>query len=178
MELFSLKKKYALDKPIPKIEFIKYSPNSLATINNNSSNISICLQREDPYIRLQNSCISLDFEVVKNDDIIYVDTDRIALVNFGPVALFSEAKLTTSSEKHLEKVGNLHIISIMHTSQQQTSELMYEFEESVTIRRQELTDNKTEKRTFFVKIRLTDLFGFADQEKVIWFGLYSYFKTK
>ena len=51
-------------------------------------------------------------------------------------------------------------------SQQQTSELMYGFEESVTIRRQELTNNKTEKGTFFVNIKLIDLFGFADQEKV------------
>ena len=30
----------------------------------------------------------------------------------------------------------------------------------------ELTNNKKEKGTFFVKIKLTDLFGFADQEKI------------
>ena len=52
------------------------------------------------------------------------------------------------------------------TSGQQTSELMYGFEESVAIRRQEITTNKTEKRIFFVNIKLIDLFGFADQEKV------------
>ena len=51
------------------------------------------------------------------------------------------------------------------TSTQQTSQLMYGFEESVTIRRQELTNNKTEKGTFFVRVKLKDLFGFADQEK-------------
>ena len=34
MKLFSLKNKYALDKPIHKIDFINYSPSSLATINN------------------------------------------------------------------------------------------------------------------------------------------------
>ena len=28
-----------MDKPIHKIDFIKYSPSSLATINNNNSNI-------------------------------------------------------------------------------------------------------------------------------------------
>ena len=43
---------------------------------------------------------------------------------------------------------------------------MYGFEESVTIRKQELTNNKTEKGTFFVSIKLIDLFEFADQEKV------------
>ena len=52
------------------------------------------------------------------------------------------------------------------TSNQQTSQLMYGFEESQATRRQELTNNKTEKGTFFVRINLTDIFGFADQEKI------------
>ena len=43
---------------------------------------------------------------------------------------------------------------------------MYGFEESVAIRRHELSNNKTEKGTFFVNIKLIDLFGFAVQEKV------------
>ena len=51
------------------------------------------------------------------------------------------------------------------TSIQQTSQLMYGFEESQATRRQELTNNKTEKGTFFVRRKLTDIFGFADQEK-------------
>ena len=169
MEIFSLKNKYAMDKPIHKIDFIEYSPSSLATINNNNSNISIIFPREDAYICLQNSYISLEFEVFKNDDTRYADGDQISLVNFGPVALFSEAKLTTSSGKHLEKVDNLHPISLIYkllTSNQQTSQLMYGFEESQATRRQELTNNKTEKGTFFVRIKLTDIFGFADQEKI------------
>ena len=164
--MFSLKKKYELDQPIHKIDFIKCSPNTLSTVNKNDSKISISLPREDAYICLQKSYITVDFEVVKNaDDTRYVDNDQIALVNLGPVALFSEAKLTTSSGKHLEKVDNLHTICLMHkllTSQQQTSELLYGFEESVAIRRQELTNIETEKGTFFVKSKLTDLFGFAD----------------
>ena len=52
------------------------------------------------------------------------------------------------------------------TSSQQTSQLMYGFEESTTIRRQELTNNKTDKGTFLVRIKLKDLYGFADQEKI------------
>ena len=69
----------------------------------------------------------------------------------------------------MEKVDSLHIVRIMHkllTSHLHTSELMNEFEKSVAIRRQELTNNNTEKRTFFVKLKLSDLFGFADQEKI------------
>ena len=52
------------------------------------------------------------------------------------------------------------------TNTQQTSQLIYGFEESVTVRRQELTNHKTVKGTFFVRIKLTDLFEFADQEKI------------
>ena len=158
-----------MDKPIHKINFIKYSPSSLATINNNNSNISIIFPKEDAYICLQNSYISLEFEVLKNDDTRYADGDQISLVTFGPVALFSEAKLVTSSGKHLEKVDNLHPVCLVHkllTSNQQTSQLMYGFEESQATRRQELTNNKTEKGTFLVRIKLTDIFGFADQEKI------------
>ena len=43
---------------------------------------------------------------------------------------------------------------------------MYGFEEDINLRRQELTNNKNEKGTFFVRIKLKDLFGFADQEKI------------
>ena len=129
--MFSLKNKYIFEKPIYKIDFIKYSPSSLATINNANSNVSISLPREDAYICLQNSYISVEFEVLKNNNTRYNDGDEIGLVNFGPVALFSEAKLTTSSGKHLEKVENLHPISLMikHlTSGSQTSQLLYGFE--------------------------------------------------
>ena len=171
MEVFSLRTNYDMDKPIHKIDFTKHSPNSLATVNNKNSNNSISLPREDAYICLQNSCTSVDFEVLMQDDTRYADNDQIGLINFGPVALFSETNLTTSSGKHLEKVDNLHTVSLMNkllTSNQQTSELLYGFEESQGTRRQELTNNKTEKGTFFVNIMLTDLFGFADQEKVIY----------
>ena len=167
--MFSLKNKYTLEKPIHKINFIKYNPSSLATINNTNSSISISLPREDAYICLQNSFISLEFEVLKNNNTRYADGDEIGLVNFGPISLFSEAKLTTSSGKHLEKVDNLHLISLMYkllTSTKSTSELLYGFEESTSVRRQELTNNKNEKGTFFVRIKLKDLFGFADQEKI------------
>ena len=67
--------------------------------NNINSNNSISLPREDAYICLQKSYISVDFEVLKNDDTTYTDSDQISLINFRPVALFSEAKLTTSSGK-------------------------------------------------------------------------------
>ena len=59
--MFSSKSKYTLEKPIQKIDFIEYSPSSLATVYNANSNISISLPREGAYICLQNSYISLEF---------------------------------------------------------------------------------------------------------------------
>ena len=50
------------------------------------------------------------------------------------------------------------------TSNQQTSQLMYGFEESENIRRLEPT-NHMEERGFFVRIILTDILGYADHEK-------------
>ena len=118
---------------------------------NTNSNISISLPSEDAYICLHLCYISLEFEVLKETNTRFADGDQISLVNFGPFVIFSEAKVTTSSGKHLEKVDNLHPISLMYkclSSTQSTSQLMYGFEESVTIRRQELTNNKTEKNIF------------------------------
>ena len=77
--IFSLKNRNVLDKPIHKINFVKYSPSSLATVNNNNSNISISLPREDAYICLQDLHISLEIEVLKNDDTRYADNDQIGL---------------------------------------------------------------------------------------------------
>ena len=97
--MFSLKSIFTLEKPIHKIDFKEYSPSSLATVTNANSNISVSLPREDAYTCLQRSFISVEFEVLKNDDTRFIDGDEINLVNFGPIALFSEAKLTTSSGK-------------------------------------------------------------------------------
>ena len=110
-------------KPIHKIDCIKYSPSSSATIDNKNSNISTSLPRENAYIFLQTSYISLEFEVLKNDKTRYVNGEK-SLVNLGPVALFSEAKLVISLGKHLEKVDNLHPTCLMYkllTSTQSTS---------------------------------------------------------
>ena len=47
-----------------------------------------------------------------------------------------------------------------------TSELMYGFELSQVTRRLELPNHKTEKGILHVRIKLTDIFGFANQNKV------------
>ena len=49
-----------------------------------------------------------------------------------------------------------------------TTDLLYGFDSSITRRWEELTNNKEvgEKGTFYNRIRLIDIFGFADQDKI------------
>ena len=97
-----------------KLIFTKDSPSSLATVNNTKSNISISFPRKDAHICLQNSYISIEFEVLKQNNTRYVDNDQISLVNFGPIALFNVAELVTGSGKHLENVDNLHAVCLTY----------------------------------------------------------------
>ena len=92
---FNLKNTKKLSREFYKSDFYRYIPSSLTTVNNNNSNITINLPREDSYISLQKSYILIDFEVTHVDDTKYANGDVISLVNLGPVALFSEAKLVT-----------------------------------------------------------------------------------
>ena len=44
----------------------------------------------------------------------YADNNDIRLVNLGPIALFGDYKLTTSSGKPLEDISHAHIVSLMY----------------------------------------------------------------
>ena len=68
-----------LSRELYKSDFYRYIPSSLATINNNNSNITIHIPREDSYTSLQNSYILNDFEVTHDDDTKYVDANEISL---------------------------------------------------------------------------------------------------
>ena len=71
----------------------------------------------------------------------YADTNENFLVNLGPLALFPEARLSTSSNKHLAKFENLHTVSLMHkrvTSCDNSTDLLYAFDSNITRRRHEL----------------------------------------
>ena len=63
---------------------------------------------------------------------------KVCLVNVGPIACFSEAKLLTSSNKHLEELENLYIVSLIHkllSSSANSTDLLYGFGSSITYRR-------------------------------------------
>ena len=54
----------------------------------------------------------------------YVDGDDIRLVNLGPVALFSNYKLTTCLGKRLEDISHAHFVSLLYKLLHQLEDLM------------------------------------------------------
>ena len=109
---------------------------------------------------------------VKNNR--YVDGNDIRLVNLGPIGLFSNYKLTTSSRKHLENNDHAHIISLMHkllTSSKGSDDLSIGFDRDRTRRRNELTNNKNIKGKYHIRIYLKDVFGFAEYQEKGTYGL-------
>ena len=104
----------------------------------------------------------------------YVDGNDIRLVNLGPVALFSNYKLTTSSGKHIEDVSHAHIVSLMYkllTAAKGCDDLSIGFDRDRTRRRNELTNNKNIKGKYHVRIYLKDVIGFAEHQEKATYGL-------
>ena len=103
--MFKLIEKYQVDRRILLYDHIRYSPSELSTINTANCQIYINKPREDSVVFLLNSYLDLKFDVLHadtNDTKAYgID---IRLVNLGPIALFSNYKLSTFSGKHLENI--------------------------------------------------------------------------
>ena len=171
----NLCEKYEVDRRILKCDYIRYSPSEISTINTGNSQIYINIPREDSVISLLNSYLDLSFDVVHAaNNNRYADGNDIRLVNLGPVALFSNYKLTTSSGKHLEDVSHAHIVSLMYkliTTAKDMNDLSIGFDKDRTRRRNELTNNKNLKGKYHVRIYLKDIFGYAEHQEKATYGL-------
>ena len=167
--MFKLNENYEIDRRILKCDYIRYSPAETSTINTPNSQIYINIPREDSVISLLNSYLDLSFEVIKRaDNSRYANGNDIRLVNLGPVALFSNPKLATSSGKHLEDISHAHLVSLMYkliTSSKDMNDLSIGFDNSRNRRRNELALNKNIKGKYHVKIMLKDVFGFAEHQE-------------
>ena len=97
--MFKLSKKYEINRDILKCDYIRYSPSEISTINTANSQVYINIPREDSVISLLNSYLELNFDVLHAaaPNNRYVNGDDIRLINLGPIGLFSNYKLTTSS---------------------------------------------------------------------------------
>ena len=103
-----------------------------------------------------------------------MDTSDIRLVNLGPIALFSDYNLTTSSGKHLEEISHAHIVSLMYklsTSNKDSEDLSIGFDRSRDRRKRELTNNKTIKGNYHMRVYLKDFFGFSEHQEKGTYGL-------
>ena len=122
-----------------------------------------------------NSHLELNFDVLQAAiSNRYTDANDIRLVNLGPIALFSNYKLTTSSSKHLEEVSHAHIFSSMYkllTSSKDSDDLSIGFDRNRGRRKNELSNNKNIKGNYHIRIYLKDLFGFAEHQTKGTYGL-------
>ena len=173
--MFNLNEKYELNRDILKCDYIRYSPSEISTINTTNSQVYINIPREDSVISLFNSYLELDFDVLHaGTNNRYADGNDIRLVNLGPIGLFSNYKLTTSSGKHLENIDHAHIVSLMYkllSSSKGSDDSSIGFDRDRGRRQRALTNNKTQKGKFHVRIYLKDVFCFAEYQEKATYGL-------
>ena len=173
--MFKLNENYEVDRRILKCDYIRYSPSETSTIKTSNSLIYNFIPREASVISLLNTYLDLNFEVIKKaDDSRYANGNYIKLLNLGPIALFSNFKLTTSSGKHGEDISHAHFVSLMYkliTSSKNNDDLSIGFDRSPNRRKNELALNKSVKGKFHLRIMLKDVFGFAEGQKKQIMGL-------
>ena len=173
--MFKLSEKYEINRDILKCDYIRYSPSEISTKNTANSQAYINIPREDSVISLLNSYLELNFDVLHAaTNNRYVDGNNIRLVNLGPIALFSNYKLTTSSGKHLENIDHAHIVSLMYkllSSSKGSDDLSIGFDRDRGRRQREMTNNKTQKGKCHVRFYLKDVFGFAEYQEKATYGL-------
>ena len=173
--MFKLSENYSINRDIKKCDYIRYSPSEKSTINTANSQVYINIPREDSVISLLNSYLELNFDVLHAaTNNRYVDGNDIRLVNLGSIGLFSNYKLTTSSGKHLENIDHAHIVSLMYqllTSSKGSDDLSICFDRDRNRRQRELTNNKSQKGKYHVRIYLKDVFGFAEYQDKGTYGL-------
>ena len=98
-----LSKRYNLSPGILKEKKVKYYPENLSILNTDNSTIRIIVNPQEIYLNLNESELQMEFEVLKTAGTRYADADDIRLVNLAPLALFSEMRLKTNSDKPSKK---------------------------------------------------------------------------
>ena len=169
--MFKLNLNYEVDRRILKCDYIRCAPAEASTINTPNSQIYINIPREDSVLSLLNSYLDLNFEAIKKaDDSRYANGNDIRFINLGPIALFSNFKLTKSSGKHL----HAHIVSLMYkliTYSRNSDDLSIGFDCARNKRKDELTLNKNVKGKYHVIILLKEVFEFAECQEKATYGL-------
>ena len=96
------------------------------------------------------------------------------LVNLGPPALFIQYRLTSSYGEEVEEIDNAHVICLRHnliSSSRDSDVLSIGFHGTNGVRERELTNNKTTKGSYHVRIYLKDIFGSGKHQDNCTYGL-------
>ena len=165
--MFNISHKYAVDRPILKREYIRYTPPSLNLVIGGINQNFIDIPREDSAISLKDSYIELDFNVFHENgaQVQYAEGDHIKLVNLGPFAFFDKYRFTNSSGKEIEETDNSHVICLMYnflSSSRDSDGLSKGFDRSFEAGEAELTNDKTNKGYYHGRNFLKDVFGLAE----------------
>ena len=151
------------------------SPSEISTINTPNSLIFISIPRGDGVRSLFGSLLRLNFDVLHAaTNNRYIDGDDIRLVNEGPIALFSNYKLQSSSGNYIEEINHAHIVCLMYkliTSARITDDLSIGFDRDREKRKRELTNNKNINGKYHVTFMWKDFFGFAEHHEKGTYGL-------
>ena len=122
-----------------------------------------------------NSYLDLNFDVLHAaTNKRYADCVKRRLVNLGPIALFSNYKLTTNSGKHSEDFSNAHIVSLVYkiiTTATRSDDLLIRLNRDRNTSDKELTKNRNQKGNDLVRIMVKDVVGFAEHQQKATFGL-------
>ena len=144
-------------------------------MNTPNNQTCIIIPRRDSVNSLLGSLLRLNFDVLHAaTDNRYLDGDDIRLVNDGPIALFSNHKLHSSSWKHIEEIDHAYIVCLMYkfvTIARNTDDLSIGFDRDRGRRQRESTNNKNIKGKYHVTIMLKDVFGFAEHQEKGTYGL-------
>ena len=148
--MFKLDGNYEVDQRFLKSVCVRNSPSERSTLNTPNSQNSISIPRRDSVNSLLGSRLRLNFDVLQAaTNNRYIDGDDIRLVSEGPMTLFSNLKLQSSSAKHIEEINHAHIVCLMYkfiTSARNTDELPTGIDRVRGRRQRELTYNKNKKR--------------------------------
>ena len=113
--MIQLNENYDVDRKNLKCDYIRYSLAETSTIKTPNSQNFINIPREGSVNSLLNGYLDLNYEVIKKaDNYRYANGNVIRRINSGPIAFFSNLKLTTSSGKQLDDISHSHIVSLMY----------------------------------------------------------------
>ena len=161
---FNLDTTYGYENDIHKSKIIKYEPNNLAIMNTANTNINVILKREENHLNMHNSYLEIEFVVSDISVGVFANDANIALVNYGMMAFFTSVKLETNGRKTIEYIDHCHPTDDEY--------------ENGFVRNQGNRDSQlkgdhfaAERGHMYMMVKMSDLFGFANDLETIMFGL-------